>query len=73
MRWFTSILFAAVGTALRFAASAQMAGFKMHALGVTLMVIGLTGFVATVTARKSWIGPKRSQTHDEADTALLGV
>ncbi len=73
MRWVTSILFAVVGTALRFAASAQMAGFKMHALGATLMVIGLTAFVGMVSARASWVAARRSQTRDEADRALLGV
>lgn len=76
MRLVTSILLGAVGTAFRFAVSAQMAGFKMHALGVTLIVLAVMGVVASVAAGHSWLRPQtstQSLKRDEVDTAPVGV
>ena len=42
----TSILAGVLGVILRFQFAAEAAGFKVHAIGVTLMVASVVGFSA---------------------------
>ena len=44
----TSILIGALGAMARFQAAAEVAGFKMHALGVSLMVCAAIGVVVAL-------------------------
>ncbi|MDP1793958.1 MAG: hypothetical protein Q8K63_07445 [Acidimicrobiales bacterium] len=55
----TSILIGALGAMARFEAAAEVAGFKMHALGVTLMVFAFIGIVASFRP-DAWLRRRRS-------------
>ena len=43
-----SVLIGALGFMARFQAAAEVAGFKMHALGVTLMLCAVIGVLASL-------------------------
>ncbi len=44
----TSILIGALGAVARFQAAAEAYGFKMHALGVSLMVLAVVGVLVSL-------------------------
>lgn len=46
----TSIVIGVLGAAARFQAASEVAGFKMHALGVSLMVLAIVGVIGSVKA-----------------------
>ena len=48
MLFVTSILLAALGAVARFHAAAEVAGFKMHALGVSLMLFAAVGVLVSL-------------------------
>ena len=48
MRFVASILIGALGAVARFEAVAEVAGFKMHALGVTLMIVAAIGLATSL-------------------------
>lgn len=57
MLFVTSVLIGALGALARFYAAAEVAGFKMHALGVSLMVGAIVG---VVVACKTRIAPRHT-------------
>ena len=69
MRLVTSLLVGALGVVARFEASAQVAGFKMHAIGVLLMVAAVAGVVSLMPFSIAWTGVNRAR---RGDTVLLG-
>lgn len=71
MRIGISILVGAVGAFLRFEVAAQAAGFKVHAVGVIMMVGGIVGVVASVMYRNTWGGFNRGHAFGSGDTVLI--
>lgn len=61
----TSIVIGVLGAVARFQAAAEVAGFKMHALGVSLMCFAVIGVLASFklisTHRLTESGPSPQQ------------
>jgi hypothetical protein len=56
-----SILFVALGAALRYAVSAQLGGLSIQTIGVILMVLGVIGLFLSFIFWSSWgWGPGRT-------------
>ena len=66
-----SILVGAVGAILRFTLTAQAAGFKMHAVGVILMIAGGVGVATSLIFRRTWGVLNRNTAPGSRDTALI--
>ena len=48
MRLVMSVLVGVLGMTIRLTASAEMAGFKMHPIGITLVLLGVAGVVVAL-------------------------